>query len=425
MAGINEAKRSWVANALGVTLADGADGAAPGRHARKSHGGKDAEDPAKPARHGQDAAPTDAVGKLAALLKALNDEADALDKAGFGTTEIFQHHDELEERAATAAKNADADARGKTLAALEAEAQDALDHAKSLSRAAKDVMGKGAEAPSAEQKSAIYRKALEEHYHLTIDVPPDMKNTHFDKVFAMFGSVPKSHVAQDRMKKLTYKPALKGGEYGDAEIALGDFGTAKKSEEYEVNGEKLAANDFKVTTLHEIGHSIDDKQSIMKSNMGSEGCGKWQSENISKITAAFLPELRRAAAVPADLPDRLVSSLITGALIGNVAKPGIVADADWARILPWLNAHCTAIRHTNEPWEKPPVAVAGRVYHQANESEWWSYDHGARAKTRVSDYQFRSPWEWFAEIYAITWLAKRKPPSGVDAKVAAFMWNEG
>ena len=119
-----------------------------------------------------------------------------------------------------------------------------------------------------------------------------------------------------------------------------------------------AANDFKVTTLHEIGHSIDDKQNIMKSNMGNAGCGKWQSESIAKITAAYLPELRKAAAVPVDLPDRLVSSLITGALLGNVAKPGIVTDADWARIAPWLATHCTAILHTNEPWEKTPVPVA-------------------------------------------------------------------
>jgi hypothetical protein len=205
---------------------------------------------------------------------------------------------------------------------------------------------------------------------------------------------------------------------------MGEFGKANESEEYEIDGEKIPVNAFKVTALHEIGHSIDDKQSIMKTSMASGGCGNWRSENVASITAAFLPELRHAANVPDSVPERLLQSVITMALVGRVAKPGIVADADWSRIEPWLNTHCVGIGLAAEPWNNAPLVVGGRVYHESGKGEWWSYDNGARAKTRVTNYQWRSPWEWFAEIYAITWLAKRKPPAGVDAAVAAYMWTE-
>ena len=35
----------------------------------------------------------------------------------------------------------------------------------------------------------------------------------------------------------------------------------------------------------------------------------------------------------------------------------------------------------------------------------------ARAPTKVNNYQWRAPGEWFAEVYAISWLSKKKPPA--------------
>jgi hypothetical protein len=67
------------------------------------------------------------------------------------------------------------------------------------------------------------------------------------------------------------------------------------------------------------------------------------------------------------------------------------------------------------------VDVDGRSFVESYDQEWWSYEYAARAPTRVNNYQWRSPAEWFAEVYAITWLSKRKPPSGVDAAIAAYL----
>jgi hypothetical protein len=41
----------------------------------------------------------------------------------------------------------------------------------------------------------------------------------------------------------------------------------------------------------------------------------------------------------------------------------------------------------------------------------------------VRDYQFRSPAEWFAELYAYTWYNKKKAPTGVDKAVTKYMFS--
>ena len=49
-------------------------------------------------------------------------------------------------------------------------------------------------------------------------------------------------------------------------------------------------------------------------------------------------------------------------------------------------------------------AIEGRVY-QKDGSKWLSYVLTARSKM-VRNYQFRSPAEWFAEVYAVSMLGK-------------------
>ena len=51
------------------------------------------------------------------------------------------------------------------------------------------------------------------------------------------------------------------------------------------------------------------------------------------------------------------------------------------------------------------AAVGGRVYQEAYRSDWYSYDVGARS-AKVTNYQFRAPGEWFAEIYAMYFMGK-------------------
>ncbi len=362
--------------------------------------------------------------KATEALQALADTAAALKGTGFDTTQMEDTHAALTKRQQKADKIKNNDDKYKALESIVREAREAEEHAKALAKSAKDVMGKSTDAPNDKQKEAIYKKALEDLYGVKVKVPKGMTTAHLDKMFDMFGSVPKSHVAQDKLKKLTYNTDPKyGGAYGGSEIVMGDFGKAKGEEDYEIDGKVIPANSFNVTALHEIGHAIDDKDSIMKTHMGKAGCGGWQSETPATITDAYVPVLRSDLSLPTEISDEQLSGVVMNALGGKLTQPKKMKKDAWDTIKPWLEANCEPIRSDNSPWDNAPIVINGRVYQEAYGGEWWSYDPAAKGTTKVNDYQWRSPWEWFAEVYAISWLAKKKPPSGVDSAVAAYMWK--
>jgi hypothetical protein len=77
---------------------------------------------------------------------------------------------------------------------------------------------------------------------------------------------------------------------------------------------------------------------------------------------------------------------------------------------------CKSIRLSgfSGPWGSGPSGAQtaaltdGRVYQQSYGDAWTSYALSARGKG-VSDYQFRVPGEWFAELYAFYYLKKLSP----------------
>ena len=81
-----------------------------------------------------------------------------------------------------------------------------------------------------------------------------------------------------------------------------------------------------------------------------------------------------------------------------VNDPVIVACIDGITVgdKPWKGAGTKAAR----------IAVNQRVCHEAYPGESYSYALAARAATGISEYQWRAPGEWFAEIYALYYLGK-------------------
>jgi len=92
-----------------------------------------------------------------------------------------------------------------------------------------------------------------------------------------------------------------------------------------------------------------------------------------------------------------MGSLIAGwdAIVND---PVIVACIDGITVgdKPWKGAGTKAAK----------IAVNQRVCHEAYAGDWYSYALSARAATGISDYQWRAPGEWFAEIYALYYLGK-------------------
>lgn len=367
---------------------------------------------------------------LEAALKELSDEAATLKGLGFETKQIMADHATQAKRGVTAEKLTDPAERTKALDDVKATVAEQIEHAKALGKSIKNIMGASKSAPTADQKAAIYKDAIEKLYDVSITIPSGMKNTHLDKVFDMLGTLPKKDVKQEKFKTLQYNDAAnyKGsGAYSlvSPKIIMGDFGDATGKEDYQIDGKTIPANSFNVTTLHEVGHAVDDKHKIMDANGSKAGCGGWNKESLGSTVAAFLPELKKAVTVAPGISDQVLSDAIETALkAGTTAQPTGVGLDDWKPILKYLVDNCLKIRSAAKPWfASSQIALGDRVYQEAYSNNWWSYSNAARSTTKVNNYQWRSPAEWFAEVYAISWLAKKKAPAGVDASIAEYMFK--
>ncbi len=384
----------------------------------------------------EETAPNPKSKELQAKLKTLNDAISALAKNGFDATQMKADALDFAKQTVKAEAETDDKKRADAIKSIGERIDEGIEHLGALSKSMKDVMGKAKGKPDAGQKSKIYKKALEDYYGLTISVQSGMESSaHFDKVFDMFGTVPKSNTKQDELKKLTYTTtdggeAFSGGAYGDKEILMGDFGDATGLEDggvyaYELNGKPASANSFNVTTLHEIGHAVDTKNGIMSAPAQSGGgYGGWSTLDIDKVVAGLLVELKKAGPFSDKMTDALLKAALNDALAsGAVDRPNTIGEDDWAKISPFLRSNCIPIRDASTPYAKNTPVAVGDVVYTESQGTWYSYAASARASTRVNNYQWRSPAEWFAEVYAITWLKKSKPPSAVDANVAKYCWN--
>jgi len=361
-------------------------------------------------------------------IKALEDEATSLKKLGFDTKEMDDQFNDLVEMRVDSAKLTDIAARTKSATAIKKQADEAVTRAKALSKAAADAGATDKKKPDATQKSKIYEAALKNLYGLEIEVPNGMTNTHFDKVFDMFSKVPKDHVGKGKLNKLLYDKDpgwAGGGAYNSAlkRVRMGEFGTATKTEKYKVGDTEVDANSFNVTTLHEIGHAVDDNNNVMDSHMGTAGFGKWKKEEIADVATACVTELKKTAGLSDKVKEEDLKKAATAAVKdGKTDKPNEIEQPDWDKIKKWLTD--TVLVARSKPYFKATWTEVGTsAYTQdADTGGWWSYDPNERKANGVNNYQWRSPAEWFAEIYAITWLAK-KPPKGVAADVAKHMWG--
>jgi hypothetical protein len=298
-------------------------------------------------------------------------------------------------------------------------------------------------APAEAKRQEVFKKALEKRFGLVITVPPGMSNTHFDQFYDMLDRLPIQQSSQDSLKFLNYDKTSKGAAFypGGAKVEMGNFGAAEKWDyKNPVTGTAEPLNAFSVNSLHEIGHAVDEKYRIMLSNKAKPGCGDWKDETLATVIAAFIKDLRASAGTALTATDPTLTSLLNAALtkaaiedpttkrksVGGAndsEKPGPMSPTEWALVKAQLN-RAVSIRSDNWPWGSgKAVKLENRAYHEAYDREWVSYDPAARTGTEVRDYQFRSPAEWFAELYAYTWYNKKKAPTGVDKAVTKYMFS--
>jgi hypothetical protein len=180
-------------------------------------------------------------------------------------------------------------------------------------------------------------------------------------------------------------------------------------------------NYFKATTLHEIGHAVDTKQGIMSaSRMAGADFGGWKKETIATVvdayyTNAFASFVASSGPTEADLRAFAKAVLETG----DCKKPASATVALGSLFAKWDDIYasdgfknCTKIRNPDtQPWDSP-VPVGTRAYHEGYGGDWFSYLVASRDKG-VSNYQWRAPPEWFAELYAYYHMTKKDVPASV------------
>lgn len=306
------------------------------------------------------------------------------------------------------------------------------------------LLEKALKAAAEEKRQEAFKQALKKRFGLEITVPSGMSNTNFDQFYDMMDRLPVQQTSQDRLKKLVYDKDSKGAAFwpgGTGRIDMGNFG-ATETWNYKnpTTGVTEPMTAFSINTLHEIGHSVDDKYGIMAKHGNSTGCAGWKAETLNSVIAAFLKDLKASGGSTLTTADNVLRGLLNTALtkgavtdpttkitsvadMEDSAKPGTMGDPEWQIVKAQLKRAVT-IRSANWPWGSgKAVVLEGRAYHESYSGKWVSYDPTKRAGTEVRDYQFRAPGEWFAELYAYTWYNKVKAPSGVDKAVTKYMYS--
>lgn len=154
---------------------------------------------------------------------------------------------------------------------------------------------------------------------------------------------------------------------------------------------------FSWTTLHEIGHAVDDKLAFMQKNANGAAYGGW------KEYGANVSEIAEVAAKHFHYDQAYLASYLSGEKPLQPEPPNGTTAEDWDRQRIEAETWCDAIRNDKNIYYSDSATkrlqIGGRVYQEAYANQWVSYDFAARKKG-VAGYQFRAPGEWFAEIYA-------------------------
>jgi hypothetical protein len=318
------------------------------------------------------------------------------------------------------------------LATLDTSARKMMDDAL---KAAGDV---NAEA----KKQAVFKKALETRFGLTITIPSGMTNTHFDQFYDMMNRLPVQQASHDKLQKLVYDAASSGAAYNkdEAKVIMGSYEDANWNYKNPVTGVTEPLNGFNISSLHEIGHAVDSKYKIMEKNRANAGCGEWAIETAGSVAQAFLKDLKDSAGTQLTADDPTLLGLLNDALTkaatpnsagtattvkltGDHKKPGPMPQAEWLLVKAQLNRAVNIRTDRSALGPGKGAVLNNRSYHQAYDWLWVSYNPAARAGTEVRAYQFRAPGEWFAELYAYTWYNEKKAPTGVDKTVAKYMYS--
>jgi uncharacterized protein YoxC len=305
----------------------------------------------------------------------------------------------------------------------EADLPTAKDLFARLKSDAKALMDEVIEAAGAEG----FQTALEQRFELTVEIK-EGSIVDLERTYRMMELVPESHVGHDKVKKLNFEPKPTSGalgSYGSGTINMKGIRT-DTTDTYKLDGETHKPNMFNVTMLHEIGHAVDDKYSIMGGVMDTAGYGQWRPESRESVLAVFTNAALDALGDLEQPIKTAVGQAIGQALDGKDVTQPEGLNRRQRGVLARYTTIADTIRDKNQPYFNTRItesAIGGRVYLQAyaSSNRWFSYAVSDYGTQKVNDYQWRAPGEWFAEIYAICWIKNKQKPTGVGPKLERWL----
>jgi hypothetical protein len=251
-----------------------------------------------------------------------------------------------------------------------------------------------------------------------------------DRMWDVLERVPEADLADNEwLKELTRRTnpdaPTPQGVTGSDRVAIGydpaHLGDAESGEFADPGDQMSGTNLFDTTLLHEMAHASDRQYGWTRDGGPFDtdvDLGAWQDHRLdyTAIVDRLAADTSLATAFPvaaelADVKTALVDVMTnksTNAESGfqNQAGPAYGVGADkWKPLWTRVSGHAIvpAIQDgqaSKSPWNHPPAAVAGRIYHDTDYRYWASYASATRAGGKLSRYQFRDKRDFFAETYA-------------------------
>ena len=214
------------------------------------------------------------------------------------------------------------------------------------------------------------------------------------KIFTQKGGKADGSYYSDKRKEVCMSegPPETGGYYG--------IGLPHELDEIDptaaivVAGESLTY--FEWNTLHEVGHAVDARLGFMTSRGNALGGWVEHGGNVQPVAEALKTLYNYNTAYLAAYLDGIKDP-------PKPAPEGGASLDEWERRRADACAHADRMRLGVKPWQTAASAKASavgpRCFQESYPSNWTEYPLDQR-KFGVSGYQFRSPAEWFSELFA-------------------------
>jgi hypothetical protein len=275
----------------------------------------------------------------------------------------------------------------------------------------------------------------------------DLTTKYLPRLYATLGKVPASHTLGNPMLKeidRTRTKVVSEGDYtpgaGRINLVTPRTGLIDSMESFlagaipNVLGSRKVSI-FDALTLHEVAHSVDDAKKFMDGKTGNVSFGGWQTHKIEEV-AAFVAQGKGMVADFSALGRPFLNAYLIAVLkkVKDPSKDPTVVQAvpagakpDWKALARHAAVECCErIRMKGKSsglWDggdgaAQKAAIGGSVYQESYANQWVSYALSARG-AKVTDYQFRSEAEWYAECYAAYFLGKLKKEHPLHALLKA------